>query len=160
MLLRCESLEPPMSQLGQPLPSQDFCGTAALPLKPDIARRGWHGRKVPQAEIARGRYRSSLVTKRAGLVRSPSAPLRDDDSAMTTWQATSKCDGNQRRPLCPAALCDYAPALRYSLGKSGVQTVDLITGLRRGRRAGSHPRCGSIPLRTICERRRRVGSAA
>jgi hypothetical protein len=48
MLLRCESLEPPMSQLGQPLPSQDFCGTAALPLKPDIARRGWHGRKVPK----------------------------------------------------------------------------------------------------------------
>jgi hypothetical protein len=34
--------------LGQPLPSQDFCGTAALPLKPDIARRGWHGRKVPK----------------------------------------------------------------------------------------------------------------
>ena len=47
MLLRCESLEPPMSQLGQPLPSRDFCGTAALPLKPDIARHGWHGRKVP-----------------------------------------------------------------------------------------------------------------
>jgi len=33
--------------VGQPLPSQDFCGTAALPLKPDIARHGWHGRKVP-----------------------------------------------------------------------------------------------------------------
>jgi hypothetical protein len=38
MLLRCESLEPPMSQLGQPLPSQDFCGTAALPLKRRSAR--------------------------------------------------------------------------------------------------------------------------
>jgi hypothetical protein len=38
--LRCESLEPPMSQLGQTLPSRDFCGTAALPLKPDI---GWRG---------------------------------------------------------------------------------------------------------------------
>jgi hypothetical protein len=47
MLLRCESLEPPMSQMGQPRPSQDFCGTAALPLKPDIAPRGWDGRKVP-----------------------------------------------------------------------------------------------------------------
>ena len=47
MLLRCESLEPPMSQLGQPLPSQDFCRKAALPLKSDIARRSWHGRKVP-----------------------------------------------------------------------------------------------------------------
>jgi hypothetical protein len=33
--------------MGQTLPSRDFCGTAALPLKPDIARRGWHGRKVP-----------------------------------------------------------------------------------------------------------------
>jgi hypothetical protein len=29
MLLRCENLEPPMSQLGQTLPSRDFCGTAA-----------------------------------------------------------------------------------------------------------------------------------
>jgi hypothetical protein len=36
-----------MSQLGQNLPSRDFCGTAALPLKPDIGWRGWHGRKVP-----------------------------------------------------------------------------------------------------------------
>jgi hypothetical protein len=36
---------------GQPLPSQDFYSTAALPLKPDIARRGWHGRKVPRADI-------------------------------------------------------------------------------------------------------------
>jgi hypothetical protein len=69
MLLRCESLEPPMSQLGQPLPSQDFCGTAALPLKPDIARRGWHGRRVPtslppfaerdvmEPSVARGLFR-------------------------------------------------------------------------------------------------------
>src|SRR4029453_13989028 len=35
--------------LGQPLPSRDFCGTAALPLKPDIGWRGWHGRKVPES---------------------------------------------------------------------------------------------------------------
>jgi hypothetical protein len=27
-------------RLGQTLPSRDFCGTAALPLKPDI---GWRG---------------------------------------------------------------------------------------------------------------------
>jgi hypothetical protein len=40
-----------MSQMGQTLPSHDFCGTAALPLKPDIARSGWHGRKVPIADI-------------------------------------------------------------------------------------------------------------
>jgi hypothetical protein len=40
-----------MTAPGQPLPSQDFCGTAALPLKPDIARRGWHGRKVPIGDI-------------------------------------------------------------------------------------------------------------
>jgi hypothetical protein len=25
----------------------DFCGTAALPLKPDIGWRGWYVRKVP-----------------------------------------------------------------------------------------------------------------
>jgi hypothetical protein len=36
-----------MSGIASTLPSQDFCGTAALPLKPDIARRGWHGRRVP-----------------------------------------------------------------------------------------------------------------
>jgi hypothetical protein len=40
-----------MSQMGQTLPSRDFCGTAALPLKPDIARRGWHGRKVPTCDM-------------------------------------------------------------------------------------------------------------
>jgi hypothetical protein len=38
----------------QTLPSRDFCGTAALPLKPDIGWRGWHVRKVP-ASSARGR---------------------------------------------------------------------------------------------------------
>jgi hypothetical protein len=36
-----------MTALGQTLPSRDFCGTAALRLKPDIGWRGWHGRKVP-----------------------------------------------------------------------------------------------------------------
>src|SRR6476620_11829117 len=38
--------------LGQTLPSRDFCGTAALPLKPDIGWRGWHDRKVPGADIS------------------------------------------------------------------------------------------------------------
>jgi hypothetical protein len=36
-----------MAEMGQTLPSRDFCGTAALPLKPDIGWRGWHVRKVP-----------------------------------------------------------------------------------------------------------------
>ena len=40
-----------MSESGQTLPSRDFCGTAALPLKPDIDWRGWHGRKVPISDI-------------------------------------------------------------------------------------------------------------
>jgi hypothetical protein len=40
-----------MSGSDQPLTSQDFCGTAALPLNSDIAERGWHGRKVPEAAI-------------------------------------------------------------------------------------------------------------
>src|SRR4029077_11672701 len=39
-----------MTGSGQTLPSRDFCGTAALPLKPDIAWHGWHGRKVPQPD--------------------------------------------------------------------------------------------------------------
>jgi len=33
------------NSIGQTLPSRDFCGTAALPLKPDIGWRGWHVRK-------------------------------------------------------------------------------------------------------------------
>ena len=37
----------PTAAMGQTLPSRDFCGTAALPLKPDIGWRGWHVRKVP-----------------------------------------------------------------------------------------------------------------
>jgi len=42
----------PTAAMGQTLPSQDFCGTAALPLKPEIARRGWQGRKVPEAAVS------------------------------------------------------------------------------------------------------------
>jgi hypothetical protein len=44
-----------MTALGQTLPSRDFCGTAALPLKPDIGWRGWHVRKVPLADISQCR---------------------------------------------------------------------------------------------------------
>ena len=40
---------PLMSVVGQTLPSRDFCGTAALALKPDIGWRGWRVRKVPIA---------------------------------------------------------------------------------------------------------------
>src|SRR4029453_4334757 len=40
------------SALRQPLPSRDFCGTAALPLKPDIGWRGWHVRKVPKPVVS------------------------------------------------------------------------------------------------------------
>ena len=36
---------------GQTRPSRDFCGTAALSLKPDIGWRGWHVRKVPEADM-------------------------------------------------------------------------------------------------------------
>jgi hypothetical protein len=42
-----------MSLEGQTLPSRDLCSTAALPLKPDIARRGWDGRRVPQAAVSK-----------------------------------------------------------------------------------------------------------
>jgi hypothetical protein len=40
-----------MTGSGQTLPSRDFYGTAALPLKPDIGWRGWHVRKVPIGDI-------------------------------------------------------------------------------------------------------------
>src|SRR6266446_2638801 len=35
-----------MTAWGQTLPSRDFCGTAALPLKPDIGWHGWHVRNA------------------------------------------------------------------------------------------------------------------
>jgi hypothetical protein len=41
---------------GQTLPSRDFCGTAALPLKPDVGWRGWHVRKVPSAPKASSEF--------------------------------------------------------------------------------------------------------
>ena len=47
MLLRCESLEPPMSQLGLNSAVLGFLRHGSLPLKPDIGWHGWHGRKVP-----------------------------------------------------------------------------------------------------------------
>jgi hypothetical protein len=49
------------STSGQTLPSQDFCGTAALPLKPDIARRRWHGRKVPKAAVSNRSKQAPLL---------------------------------------------------------------------------------------------------
>jgi hypothetical protein len=45
--VQCGKIDRRTAEMGQPLPYQDFCGTAALPPKPDIARRDWHGRKVP-----------------------------------------------------------------------------------------------------------------
>jgi hypothetical protein len=42
-----------MSAPGQTLPSRDFCGTAALPLEPDIGRRRRHGSSVPQGAAFR-----------------------------------------------------------------------------------------------------------
>ena len=52
MLLRCESLEPPMSRWVQPLPSQDFCGTAALP--PETGHRSARlaRQKMPRAAVS------------------------------------------------------------------------------------------------------------
>jgi hypothetical protein len=82
---------------------------SALPLATE-ERTFLIGSFAPQAEIARGRYRSSLVTKRASLVRSPPGnpapgrrpchPKRDGWAKL--GHATSKCDGNQslrRQPL-------------------------------------------------------------
>src|SRR6266404_7477683 len=36
-----------LHSLGQTQPWRPFLPTAAIPLKPDMDRRGWHGRKVP-----------------------------------------------------------------------------------------------------------------
>src|SRR2546430_16583732 len=55
----------PWSAPGQTPPSQDFCGTAALPLKPDIARRGWHGRTVPQADSCTAAKSNPLTSRSA-----------------------------------------------------------------------------------------------
>jgi hypothetical protein len=40
MLLRCESLEPPMSQLGQTRSLRHACVTSGLPLIADMRRTG------------------------------------------------------------------------------------------------------------------------
>jgi hypothetical protein len=53
--LRCGISIRLMTGVGQTLPSRDFCGTAALPLKPDIGWRGWHVRKVPTTVIGLAR---------------------------------------------------------------------------------------------------------
>jgi hypothetical protein len=49
MLLRCESLEPPMSQLGQSRPLRRVCAESVVPPTSDIGRRGQHGSSVPEA---------------------------------------------------------------------------------------------------------------
>jgi hypothetical protein len=69
-----------MSQMGQTLPSRDFCSTAALLLKPDIARRDWDGRKVPKTDscsAAKNRYSISVSARSknfSGIVRSIASP--------------------------------------------------------------------------------------
>jgi hypothetical protein len=40
-VVRHSKIDHRMAEMGQTLPSRDFCGTAALPLKPDIGWRGW-----------------------------------------------------------------------------------------------------------------------
>jgi integrase len=72
-LLHCEIPIRRMADVGQTLPSRDFCGTAALPLKPDIIWRSWDGRRVPQADVSNRR--------KAALIRSPRRRGR------AAWQA-------------------------------------------------------------------------
>jgi hypothetical protein len=80
-----------MSPVGQTLPSRDFCGTAALPLKPDIARRGWHGRKVPLAtECSAANY---------SITSSAQARSVGGTSKETIVQASARLD-----PNCPQTM--------------------------------------------------------
>jgi hypothetical protein len=51
MLLRCESLEPPMSQLGQKQTFGSGNPMSALPPKADIAGRQLNARFVPKADV-------------------------------------------------------------------------------------------------------------
>src|SRR5262249_24283079 len=51
MLSRCESLEPPMSQLAQNRLSDECVGESASPQRTDINRRDFRGRSVPAAVI-------------------------------------------------------------------------------------------------------------
>jgi hypothetical protein len=53
-----------LSGWGQTLPTRDFCGTAALALKPDIGWRGWHVRKVPTSRLM---HRSKKDVQGVGL---------------------------------------------------------------------------------------------
>src|SRR5260221_4499477 len=46
-------------RLGQTLPSRDFCGTAALPLKPDIGWHGWHVRNAITRQAANSGRRAA-----------------------------------------------------------------------------------------------------
>ena len=50
MLLRCESLEPPMSQLGHKPTQRHHRALSVLPPKADIERHDWHVRFVPKAD--------------------------------------------------------------------------------------------------------------
>ena len=66
MLLRCESLEPLMSQLGKTRRTRIEHMSAGLPLITDIARRGWHGRKVPERAVSnRGKTCAYSITSSA-----------------------------------------------------------------------------------------------
>ena len=67
-----------MSVVGQPLPSQDFCGTAALPLKPDIAQRGWNGRKVPKPIVSSCSKATSLLDHLVGAQQQRGGQLNAD----------------------------------------------------------------------------------
>ena len=91
----------------QPLPSQDFCGTAALPLKPDIARRGWHGRKVPQADMA---------------------PYSITSLALCALQERKSKNRKDRRPLFP--MLRRSRALGDFRGVSAMQAIDAGRPLR------------------------------
>jgi hypothetical protein len=51
MLLRCESLETPMSQLGQERRIRLVCNTSALPPEADIGADIRNRRDVPRADI-------------------------------------------------------------------------------------------------------------
>ena len=51
MLLRCESLEPPILSWVKMRKPRNEHMSAGLPPIADIAQRDWHGRKVPKVDI-------------------------------------------------------------------------------------------------------------
>jgi hypothetical protein len=115
---------------GQILPSWDFCGTAALPLKPDIGWRGWHVRKVPKADSCTAASDISIRSpRRPAAGRLMGSPVTTRSAvAVASIQSTSRAGLQMPLSTCKPSLMIWTAAVPVTRFSVPLLTPNVVCG--------------------------------